>query len=80
MVQLSRENLRAAQPRNRGRRTLSYPFVMLRCVVKFRCRKVYVVHSVQGRPAMANLTLTVNGKPALVSADDPQMPLLYALA
>lgn len=29
---------------------------------------------------MANLTLTVNGKPALVSADDPQMPLLYALA
>ena len=27
---------------------------------------------------MVNLTLTVNGKPAIVSADDPQMPLLYA--
>src|SRR5450759_348795 len=78
MVQLSRENLRTAQRRNRGRRTLSYPFVMLRRVVETRCRKVYMVHSVQRRPAMVNLTLTVIGKPAIVSADDPPMPLLYA--
>ena len=28
---------------------------------------------------MVKLTLNVNGKPAAVNADDPQMPLLYAL-
>ena len=28
---------------------------------------------------MVKLTLTVNGKPAVVKFDDPQMPLLYAL-
>ena len=28
---------------------------------------------------MVKLTLTVNGKPAVVNFDDPQMPLLYAL-
>jgi nicotinate dehydrogenase subunit A len=27
---------------------------------------------------MVKLNLTVNGKPAVVSADDPRMPLLYA--
>jgi aerobic-type carbon monoxide dehydrogenase small subunit (CoxS/CutS family) len=52
---------------------------MLPCVAEIRRRKVSIVHSVQGRPAVVNLTLTVNGKPVSVSADDLHMPLLYAL-
>jgi len=68
VVQLSRENLRRHEPLNGGRGTPSYLFVMLPCVVQIRGRKVYMVHSVQGRSAMVKLTLNVNGKPAAVSA------------
>jgi nicotinate dehydrogenase subunit A len=32
-----------------------------------------------GGAAMKKITLNVNGKPVVITADDPQMPLLYAL-